>query len=204
MKRIALVAASLVALAACGGGETPAPAAPTETPAAETSTPAPAPAAETLTSQGWGPLKIGMTRDEVIAALGPDANPDAVGGPDPEACDEFRPANAPQGILVMIESGKLTRVSLIELSPLKTDKGLGIGDTSAVVKTTYGSAAQVSPHKYQDPPAEYITVWDGGPRTEPYVQDETARGLVYEIDGTGKVGAVRAGGPSIQLVEGCA
>ena len=34
--------------------------------------------------------------------------------------------------------------------------------------------------------------------------DEAARGLLYEIDGTGKVGAVRAGGPSIQYVEGCA
>lgn len=204
MKRITLFAASLLALAACGGGETPAPAAPAEpTPVAETPV-TPAPAADALTSQGWGPLKIGMTRDEVVAALGPDANPDAVGGPDPEACDEFRPANAPEGILVMIESGKLTRVSLIELSPLKTDKGLGIGDTAATVKTAYGAAAQVSPHKYQGAPAEYITVWDGGPRTEPYVQDEAARGLVYEIDGTGNVGAVRAGGPSIQYVEGCA
>jgi hypothetical protein len=58
------------------------------------------------------------------------------------------------------------------------------------------------PHKYQDKPAEYITAWAGGPRSEPYVEDEAARGIVYEIDGTGKVGAVHAGGPSIQLVEG--
>jgi hypothetical protein len=36
------------------------------------------------------------------------------------------------------------------------------------------------------------------------VQDEAARGIVYEIDGAGKVGAIHAGGPSIQYVEGCA
>lgn len=205
MTRIPILAVSLLALAACGGSqtntsETSAP----ETPVAEAPPPAVAPALGALTSQGWGPLKIGMTLAELTAAMGPDANPDAVGGPDPESCDEFRPANAPEGLFVMIEAGKLTRISLSELSTLKTDKGLGLGDTAATVKAAYGAAAQASPHKYQDAPAEYITVWDGGPRTEPYVQDEAARGLVYEIDGTGKVGAIHAGGPSIQYVEGCA
>jgi len=201
MKRLALIAA--FALVACGG-ETPAPAdTPTPTPAAE-ATPPPAVDPNALTSTGWGPLRIGMTLAEVTAAAGPDSNPDSVGGPEPEYCDQFRPANAPEGILVMIEEGKLTRISLVELSPLKTGKGLGIGDTAAAVKAAYGAAATVSPHKYQDAPAEYITVWDGGPRAEPYVEDPAARGLVYEIDGTGSVGAIHAGGPSIQYVEGCA
>lgn len=197
VRSLALIAVS--AFAACSN-DAPAP---TEaTPAAESS--APAIASDALTSQGWGPLKIGMTLAEVTAAMGPDADPNAIGGPDPDSCDQFRPANAPEGMIVMIEAGKLTRISLTELSMLKTDKGLGLGDTAAAVKTAYGAAAQATPHKYQDAPAEYITVWDGGPRAEPYVQDETARGLVYEIDGTGNVGAIHAGGPSIQYVEGCA
>lgn len=201
---LALLAASALALAACGG-ETPAPAEPAPTAEGPAATqPGSTTASGALTSQGWGPLKIGMTLAEVTAAMGPDANPADVGGPDPESCDEFRPANAPEGLFVMIEAGRLTRISLIELSTLKTDKGLGLGDTAATVKTAYGAAAQASPHKYQDAPAEYITVWDGGPSAEPYVQDEAARGLVYEIDGTGKVGMIHAGGPSIQYVEGCA
>ncbi len=203
MKHLAPLAALAIALAACSG-ETPAPADTTTAAPAADATPSPATTEPTLTSTGWGPLKIGMTLAEVTAAAGPDSNPDDVGGPEPEYCDQFRPANAPEGLLVMIEQGKLTRISLIELSPLKTDKGLGIGDTAAAVKAAYGAAAQTGPHKYQDPPAEYITIWDSGPRAEPYVQDEAARGLVYEIDGTGKVGAIHAGGPSIQLVEGCA
>lgn len=197
VRSLALIAVS--AFAACSNDAQ----APTEsTPAAESS--APAIASDALTSQGWGPLKIGMTLAEVTAAMGPDADPNAIGGPDPDSCDQFRPANAPEGMIVMIEAGKLTRISLTELSMLKTDKGLGLGDTAAAVKTAYGAAAQATPHKYQDAPAEYISVWDGGPRAEPYVQDETARGLVYEIDGTGNVGAIHAGGPSIQYVEGCA
>jgi hypothetical protein len=205
MKRIAILSAAILALAACGG-ETPAPtdpAAPVPT-VDEAPPPAPAPSSNTITSQGWGPLTIGMTLAEVTAAAGPDSNPDAVGGADPESCDQFRPANAPEGVLVMMERGKLTRISLVEMSDIDTDRGLGIGDTAASVKEAYGATASVTPHKYQDAPAEYITVWDGGPRTEPYVQDEAARGLVYEIDGTGNVGAIHAGGPSIQYVEGCA
>lgn len=206
MKHFAPLAALAFALAACTpGGEEPLDGTPGTPEAAEAPSPAAQQAADSaLTPVGWGPLRIGMTLEQVNAALGPDANPDAVGGAEPEMCDQFRPANAPEGILVMIERGKLTRISLVEMSPLKTDKGLGIGDTAAAVKAAYGDAATVGPHKYQDAPAEYITVWDGGPRTESYVQDEAARGLVYEIDGTGKVGAIHAGGPSIQYVEGCA
>jgi hypothetical protein len=204
MKRIALLSA--LAFAACSPASQEPTVSALEDPAA-TQTPAPAATAtpnDALTADGWGPLKIGMTLAEVTTALGPDANPDAVGGPDPESCDEFRPERAPEGILVMIQEGKLTRISLVELSPVKTDKGLGIGDTAEAVKLAYGDAAKATPHKYQDKPAEYITAWAGGPRSEPYVEDEAARGIVYEVDGTGKVGAVHAGGPSIQYVEGCA
>lgn len=204
MKHFAPLAALAFALAACGG-EPPAPAAtatPTPAPAAEVAPP-PVADANALTSTGWGPLKIGMTLDEVTAAAGPDSDPDSVGGADPASCDQFRPANAPEGILVMIEQGKLTRISLVEMSDIKTDKGLGIGDTADAVKAAYGAGITVTPHKYAPAPAEDIIVWDGGPRSEPYVEDAAARGVRYEIDATGKVGAIHAGGPSIQLVEGC-
>lgn len=201
MKRIALVAA--LAFSACSPKtETPAdPAAPATEPAATT---APATPSDILTDNGWGPLRIGMTKDEVIAAVGPTRTPDAVGGPDEEACTEFQPQRTPDGLWVMIEDGKLSRITVGDLSTIKTDKGFGVGSTPAEVKAAYGAAARSSEHKYQDAPAEYITVWSGGPRNEPYVQDNAARGIVYEVDGTGKVGAVHAGGPSIQYVEGCA
>jgi len=205
MKRLALFATALAFSACSPAADPPAVTAP-EVPVAEAP---PAPAAaditlDVLTADGVGPLTIGMTKAEVIAAVGDTRNPDAVGGPDPESCEEFRPQRAPDDVLVMIIDGKLARISLVDMATVKTDKGLGLGDTADAVKTGYGDQAKASPHKYQDKPAEYITWWKGGPRTEPYVEDETARGIVYEIDGTGKVGAVHAGGPSIQYVEGCA
>jgi len=203
MKYAALLAVSLLTLAACGGSETAAPTPPvSETPAVETPPAAPAASADALTSQGWGPLKIGMTKEEVVTAVGDKRDPNAADIPG--ECVEYQPKNAPENLWVMLEAGKLTRITLADMSKLKTDKGLGLGDTADAVKTAYGADAVASPHKYQDKPAEYITVWDGGPRKEPYVEDEAARGIVYEIDGTGKVGAIHAGGPSIQYVEGCA
>ena len=201
MKPIALIAV-LAAAAACApkAAET-APVA--ETPAAEApATPAPA-AVDVLTADGWGPLKIGMTKTQVIAAVGDTRTPDAAAIPDSE-CTEFKPLRAPDDFWVMLENDKLTRITIGELSSLKTDKGFGLGDTPDAIKAAYGVDAKTTPHKYQDKPAEYITVWTGGPRTEPYVEDDAARGIVYEIDGTGKVGAVHVGGPSIQYVEGCA
>ncbi|MEQ1781103.1 MAG: hypothetical protein ABMA14_07080 [Hyphomonadaceae bacterium] len=204
MKHPASLAALAFVLAACGGSETPAPATPAaETPAVVETPPAsPAAASDAVTAEGWGPLKIGMTKDEVVAAVGDKRNPDAAGIPGD--CEDYQPKNTPEGLWVMIEAGKLTSITIGDMSKLKTDKGLGLGDSAEAVKEAYGAAAVATPHKYQDKPAEYITVWNGGPRNEPYVQDENARGLVYEIDGTGKVGAIHAGGPSIQYVEGCA
>src|SRR5690606_9883692 len=70
------------------------------------------PDATHITPDGWGPLRIGMTRAEVVAAAGEDANPNAVGGPIPEECDEFRPREAPDGVLLMLEQGVLTRISI--------------------------------------------------------------------------------------------
>ena len=200
MKRIALLAA--LVLGACSPQPSePAPA--TTPPAPAPEAPSPAVTLDVLTADGIGPLRIGMTKDEVITAVGDTRTPDAAGIPDSD-CTEFQPRRAPDGLWVMLEAGKLTRITLGELSSVKSDKGLGLGDPAAAVKAAYGAEAKTTPHKYQDKPAEYITWWKGGARSEPYVQDEAARGIVYEIDGTGKVGAIHAGGPSIQYVEGCA
>ena len=169
MKHLALLAASMIALAACGGSDAPAPTPPVADATAPETPPAATPAAtsDALTSQGWNTLKIGMTKEEVVVAVGDKRDPDAAGIPG--ECDEYQPKNAPENLWVMLESGKLTRITIADMSKLKTDKGLGLGDSAEAVKEAYGAAATASPHKYQDKPAEYITVWDGGPRSEPYV-----------------------------------
>lgn len=191
-----MLTTAVLALAGCG--------APDAEPVPEPATPvAASPAAEVLTAQGFGPIRIGMNRAEVEAALGPDASPDAVGGPDPQACDLFHPENAPEGLMVMVENGLLTSIWLNPGATLKTDRGFGVGDAAAAIKADYGAAATASPHKYSAPPAEYITAWARGGGAG-YVQDPEARGISYHIGGDGRVEHVAAGGPSIQYVEGCA
>ena len=190
---IALGSAALLGLSACNAPEPTAPASVPPVPQA------PAPAATNLTSAGYGPLRVGMTRAEIVTAMGEDANPDAVGGPDPESCDMFRPSRAPEGLLVMVEDGVLTSIHLGRNTTVQTDRGLAIGDTAVAVKQVYGTAAEVSPHKYVDAPAEYITVW-----TTTEHDGASARGLRYEIGDDGRVQSIAAGGPSIQYVEGCA
>lgn len=200
IRRLCLTS-TVLALAACGAPdpEKAASSAPAVAPAAPAAT---APA-DALTAQGWGPLRIGMTRAEVETALGADANPEAVGGPDPDSCDMFRPARAPEGLMVMVERGALTSIWVGRGATLKTDRGFGFGDEAAAIKAAYGAAAQVTPHKYSAAPAEYVTVWSEGGGSG-YVQDATARGVSYHIGTDGRVEHVAAGGPSIQYVEGCA
>ncbi len=67
------------------------------------------------------------------------------------------------------------------------------------------AALRASRHEYEDTPAEYLTIWTrGAPRNpDEGTQDASARGIVYEVDGTGAVRRISAGGPSIQYVEGC-
>ena len=195
-----LTAAAVLALAACGEPATE----PADAPVAETPAPAPEPgepvsAANKLTANGFGPLRIGMTRAEVEAALGPDANPDAVGGPDPASCDQFRPERAPEGLLVMLENGVLTSVWLTRNATVETDRALNIGDPASEVKRVYGDAAELMPHKYESAPSEYITVWTSADHTSP-----AARGIKYEIGQDGLVKSIAGGGPSISDVEGCA
>ncbi|HYI41853.1 MAG TPA: hypothetical protein VE053_16210 [Allosphingosinicella sp.] len=209
--RVSAWAAALL-LAGCGGAgdggraNEAAPADRSEAPAAAPEAEAPAPAAAAaLTAEGFGPLRIGMTRAEVVKALGEDSDPEAVGGPDPESCDEFRPARAPEGMLVMIEDGRLTSIALVEGAKVLTDRGLGLGAAAASVRAAYGEALRAGPHKYEAAPAEYLTVWTkNAPRGDGYSQDPAARGIRYEIGAKGRVQAIHAGGPSLQYVEGCA
>jgi hypothetical protein len=156
-----------------------------------------------LTPEGWGPLKIGMTIAEITAALGPDADPEGVGGADPASCDQYRPARAPDGMLVMVEGGRLTRISLIDGAPVRTDRGLAVGSTRDAVAKAYGAAAVPSSHKYAGPPAGYLDAWIGGGGGDTFTAPPSARGIRYEIDEKNVVNAIHAGGPSIQYVEGC-
>jgi hypothetical protein len=198
MIRFAAVSAcALLTLSACDRAEQPAAPAPVPaTPAA------PAVDPNALTAEGLGPVRIGMTRADLVKAWGEDAQPNAAGGADPETCDQFHPANAPANVQVMIQNGVLTRITLARGATTKTDRGFGVGATAMAIKQAYGGAVFAQLHKYQDAPAEDLFAWSRGGLTT-YVTDPAARGVRYEIGSDGKVMMVYAGDPSIQLVEGC-
>lgn len=155
------------------------------------------PSARLLTPDGWGALRIGMSRAAVVAAAGEDANPEAVGGPEPDQCDQFRPSDAPDGVLVMLERDVLTRISVSRNADIATPAGFRVGDSGASVLAEYGARARVDPHKYWEPPARYITVW------RPLPSDTERRGIRYEVGSDGDIVHMHAGGPSIEYVEGC-
>lgn len=194
-----IVLSALMFAAACSEPEPAAPAPPaSETPAPTPETPT-TPAGNVLSAEGLGPVRVGMTEAEVVALWGAASGHMTETG----TCQILNFAQAPAGVLVMFNDGKVGRISLTKNATFDTDRGLGLGDQAAEVKRVYGAALQSQPHKYQEAPAEDLFVWNGGPRTEPYVEDAAARGVRYEVGSDGKVMAIHAGGPSIQLVEGC-
>lgn len=150
-----------------------------------------------LTADGWGPLRMGMTRAEIFAAAGEDANPEAVGGPEPDRCDQFRPSRAPVGLLVMVEEGVLTRISVSRNSDISTPDGITVGSAGSEVLGALGSRAVVESHKYWPSPAKYVTIWHVS------ASSDERRGIRYEIGPEDHVVHIHAGGRSIEYVEGC-
>ena len=196
IRNAVLCSVALLALAACD--------APESAKAPDAAAPAvmgDAASANVLTPLGYGPLKIGMTQAEADAAVGPP--PANAAEAEPSECRYYHPPRAPEGLLVMVEKGVLTRLTATRDSTVKTEDGVGVGADGEQLKARYG-AATVTPHKYQGAPSAYVTLWPGRPQLQgAYVTDPTARGLVFEIGDDGKVAFIHAGGPSIQNVEGC-
>lgn len=195
MIRFAAVSAvALLTLAACDRGEKSGEA----VSSGAASAPATAPAAETaLTADGLGVVRIGMTAAEVAAVWGANAVVS-----DPMTCQVYHPDKAPDGVDVMLQDGRLTRITLGQGSSVTTDRGFGVGDSGIAIKQAYGGAVFAQPAKYDPAPTEDLFVWAKG-RSTAYVVDPAARGIRYEVGKDGLVSRVHAGDPSIQLVENC-
>jgi hypothetical protein len=145
-----------------------------------------------LTPTGWGPVRIGMNRAQVEEALKVPLEGDAFDNEG--SCVELYAEDAPlAGVFFMFQGGKLSRITASEPSKLRTPKGIAVGAADEAVRKAYGAAIEAEPHRYSDAPAEYLTVW----------LKPKASGVRFETDAQGKVETIHAGGPSIELVEGC-
>ena len=145
-----------------------------------------------LTVDGWGPVRIGMSRAQVERALHLKLEGEALD--DKESCIEMKPAGRDNGIWFMFEGFKLTRISITEPSHVTTPRGIGIGSSADGVRRAYRNGLKAEPHYYEDLPSEYLTFW-----TMP-----GKRGVRFETNSKRKVQTIHAGTDSIQYVEGCA
>jgi hypothetical protein len=145
-----------------------------------------------LTPDGWGPVRIGMSRVEVEKVLHVRLRGEPI--EPPESCVEMVPKGPDQGIWFMIQQHRLTRISIAAPSRVTTPRGIGVGASAAAVRRAYGRGLKAERHYYEDRPAEYLTFW-----TVP-----GKRGVRFETDSKRRVQVIHAGDDSITYVEGCA
>jgi hypothetical protein len=141
-----------------------------------------------LHSDGYGPVRVGMTVPAAEKALGVGLRAD-----DGEAeCLHVEPVSGHAGVSFMVQDGKITRASLYPgKTDISTPRGVTLGDAEAKVRRLYGARLKVERHAYGDENSRYLTYWVGA-----------NRGVRFEIDG-GKVTAIHGGDRTIRLVEGC-
>lgn len=189
---MALSGCAAVFLAACGGDRPAQDAAAAGSDARQASADQPEadPAAWTVTAESYGPLRIGMTADELRARLGPLLVPrDSLS----MECDYL--AIGPDGpeVLFMVVGGEFVRLDVRD-SAVATEAGARIGNSEAMIGRLYGSdRVMATPHAYTD--GHYLTVVPSGAGDD--------HRLVFETDGRA-VTEYRAGRlPMVGWVEGC-
>jgi len=173
-------------------GDTLPPSQPRATPVADsTTTPASGAttSAWTVTPSGIGPIRVGMTVED-LKRVGGDVNVPA-GNAD---CAYVRPPSAPAGVSVMLAHGEVTRID-VESSGVQSDAGIVVGDSASRVSQVYAGRVTTTPHKYVQG-GQYLTVRSTSP------QDSAFR-IVFEIE-AGRVTRFRSGRlPEVAWVERC-
>jgi hypothetical protein len=147
--------------------------------------------APVLTMDGFGPIRIGMTRAQVEAASGP-VRPDAVFAPDSEGgaqCWEGT-MSGPDGMAVVFIDGRLARIT-VTTPAYATRSGVRVGMAEAQARATYGDRLAAAAH------------WDNDGHVLTWLAGDGRRGLVLETH-LDKVVAISVGeSRAIQLREGC-
>jgi len=142
-----------------------------------------------VTEYGIGPIRAGMTAEEVRRAMG-GGFAEPRGGS--SGCGYAVMPKAPPGLAVMLENGKVARVE-VRRGTIPTAAGAKIGDTEAKINSLYAGRVVTTPHKYT-PGGHYLTVTP---------TDKSAHRIVFETDGK-VVTEYRSGSlPAVEYVERC-
>ena len=143
------------------------------------------PTSARITTQGLGPIKLGMTVAQVeqagkreLAFEGGDVNADCA------------TASLGTNVFGLFSKGRIERID-VRSRTYRTRTNIRVGDTQRKVLASYGPSLKRSPHKYVRG-GFYLKLTVG------------SRRLVFETDGR-RVTQVSSGNkPEIDYVEGCA
>jgi hypothetical protein len=136
----------------------------------------------------FGPIRFGMTLDQMRSAA-----PGGWTAPKDSVCDYVKGDALPEGAELMIERGRVVRVD-VERGNTSTAEGARIGDSEEQIAILYPGRVTEEPHKYTD--GKYLIV-------APPSAADTIHRLIFET-GEGKVTVFRAGlRPQVSYVEGC-
>jgi hypothetical protein len=142
-----------------------------------------------LSMSGLGPVRAGMTLEEVLPLADWSGLPRRRAA---EGCWYLRHEGGTSNFRLMIIDGRVARIELRSPSSLQTFAGARIGATEADLTKLYGARLDVRPHKY-DEHGHTITLQSGAGDF----------GLRFETSGA-KVTAIQAGAwEHLNYVEGC-
>lgn len=161
-------------------------------PVASPATPAPTDVASDARTDGYGPLRLGMSADQARAAWHGELKGDAIG---PDTCGYLSPkADTDFRVGFMFEQGAFVRYD-VAVAGIVAPGGGRVGQTRADIERLYADRVQVQPHEYVTG-GHYLRV------TDPAIADGA---LVFETDEAGRVTRWRVGrAPQVDYVEGCA
>lgn len=144
----------------------------------------------TVSDQGYGPVKVGMTPEEASTVFGRPLFP--LNAEEEEACSYVFPdADVDAEVAFMVAYGRIVRVD-VDQPGIATAAGAQVGDSEESALALY-PGAEVQPHKYGEVRDHYLVT------TNP----DGAHALILET-WDGKVSYIRAGKlPETAYVEGC-
>lgn len=146
----------------------------------------------TLQTTGLGPIRIGMTLDDVFET-GIELEPMQASGP--SECEYYRIKNSLEPIGFMAVENKIIRVDVWQGSLITTRSGIAIGSSEADILREYPNQIEAVANPNTGGKTFIFTPQDPG---------EDIYRLVFETDARGQVVQYRAGQfPSVTWAEGC-
>lgn len=144
-----------------------------------------------VTMNGYGPIHVGMTTQEVEKAIGRKV---VIPSEYDATCSfiDLTDIRGLQGTHAMLLDGRVARLDF-DSKQIKTLSGIGIGDSSQMIQATYGKRALVEPHAYTAPEGSYYTI---------YSKDRKS-GVRFETDHGTVTTFYTGSSEAIQLIEGC-